>query len=650
MRQSLSRRRFLAGAGAGCTAVAGVPATASADARSTSAADGAVQSELEPLVDDVMESSLEEYDIPGASVAVVTDGGAALTKGYGVADRTDGTAVDPNATPFRIGSVSKPVVATALAELVQRGDVDPDAGVAEYVDVPIDGDDEEPVTLRQLVTHRGGFEATNRGMWIPDAEKLRSLESYLRDDAQKRVRPPGTAGSYSNYGYALAGQVLAATADEPFHRAIDDALLTPAGMSQSSFRQPLPEPLADAHAAGYGPTGTYRGGEFPLLGLRPAGAMSATAADMARFLELQLNDGVVGGERVLEPGTIDAMHDRWATHHEQLSGMAFGLLEEFRGDVRTLWHNGATMSFYSHLVLVPEYDFGLFVSFNAPAGSTAAGDVVDRVLGEVLPDPEESSPSPDGTPSRADAIEGTYRSLQRSFTWHDRVTSVLNAPTVDVRVESDGTLVTEQGDTARRWVEIEPLVFEAVEGGQRLAFGERDGEIRYLFFGGSPTAYDRVDGLERLRLHGILALCTVLGVLSAVVGWPAAAFYRYLRADQDAVAGGGWRTLLGRRTTRARLVAGGSAVVIFAALALIAGHFLATPLAVLSDPPLTFRALFAGPILGALGTLAAVGVGVRAASAGEWSRTSGVHYALVVVSLLGLCWELWYWNLLFPPG
>ncbi|MFC6823621.1 serine hydrolase domain-containing protein [Halopelagius fulvigenes] len=649
MRQSLSRRQFLAGTGAGCAAVAGVPLTATADTRSSSGADGSAQSDIESLLDDLVESSLGEYDIPGASVAVVTGGDTVLTKGYGVADRATGRVVDPDATPFRIGSVSKPVVATALMQLVQRGEVEPDAGVAEYVDVPIDGYDEEPVTLRQLVTHRGGFEATNRGMWIPDAETLRPLESYLRNDAQKRVRPPGTAGSYSNYGYGLVGQVLAATADEPFHRAIDDALLTPAGMSRSSFRQPLPQPLADAHATGYGPTGIYRGGAFPLVGLRPAGAMSATATDMARFLELQLNDGRVRGERVLEPGTIGAMHERWATHHERLSGMAFGLIEEFRGDVRTLWHNGATLSFYSHLVLVPEYGLGLFVSFNDPNGSAAAGDVVDGVLDDVLPEPDGASLSPDGAPSRAEAIEGTYRSLQRSYTWHDRVTSVLNAATIDVRVASDGTLVTDHGNTTRRWVEIEPLVFERVEGGQRLAFGERDGEVRYLFLGGSPTAYDRVDGLERLRFHGLLALCTVLGTLSAVVGWPAAALYRYLRLGSTA-AGGDWRTLLGRRTTRARLVAGGSAVAIFAALFLVVGHFLAAPLVVLSDPPLTFRVLFVGPVLGLLGTLAAAGIGVRAGSRGEWGRTSGAHYALVVGSLFGLCWLLWYWNLLLPPG
>jgi CubicO group peptidase (beta-lactamase class C family) len=647
MQQSLSRRRFLARTGGSCAAVAGVPTGATADTQSPAATTDDLTHEIESIVDELVETSLEEYDIPGASIAVVTDESSVLTKGYGAADQTAETPVEPE-TPFRIGSVSKPVVATALMQFIERGEIDPDIDVTEYLDVPVDGSGDEPVTLRQLVTHRGGFESTNRGMWITDRDELRSLPSYLRHDADKRVRLPGTVGSYSNYGYGLAGQVLAATVDEPFHRAIDEALLTPAGMTMSSFQQPLPAELAEVHATGHGPAGTFRGGDFPLLGLRPAGAMSATANDMARFLQLHLNDGVLNGEQVLESGTIDAMHDQWATHHEQLAGMAFGLVEEFRGDVRTLWHNGSTLSFYSHLVLVPEYGFGLFVSFNDPAGSEAAADVVDGVLDDVLPEPEEDSLSPDGMPDRADQIEGRYRSLQRSYTWHDQVTSVMNASTVSVRFEVDGTLITEQGGTARRWIEIESLVFERVEGGQRLAFGERDGEIQYLFRGGSPTAFGRVEGLDQLFIHWVLALFTVLGMFSAVVGWPVMALYRYIvREGSD--SGFDWRVMLGRRVTQAKLVAGGSVIAIFGSLFLIVGHFVVTPFMVLSDPPLTFRVLFAGTLLGLLGTLVSVGFAGQSWIGDDWRQLSRVHYAFVTAALTGFCWLLWYWNLLFPP-
>lgn len=83
-------------------------------------------------------------------------------------------------------------------DLVERDRIETDTDVTQYLDVPIVEYENEPVTLTDLVTHRGGFEATNRGMWIPDENDLRSLESYLRNDPQKRVRPSGWIGSYSN--------------------------------------------------------------------------------------------------------------------------------------------------------------------------------------------------------------------------------------------------------------------------------------------------------------------------------------------------------------------------------------------------------------------------------------------------------------------
>lgn len=641
MRQALSRRRFLAGVGASCAAAASAP-TAAAETDPPPVAGPAVESTLDELV----AGALDEYDVPGGTVAVV-DGDSTVTKGYGVADRAAEDAVDPSETAFRIGSVSKPVTATALMELVRRGDIDPSVPISEYIDSELTPS--QSVSLEQLVTHRGGFEASNRGMWYPDAGSLRPLATLLRDEPQKQVREPGTVGSYSNFGYALAGQVLAASTDEPFHRAVDDVLLGPAGMSTSSFRQPLPDSLAASHATGHAQTGPYRDGEFPLLGLRPAGSMSATADDMARFLELHLYGGKLDGEQVLEPGTVDAMHEQWATHHEQLDGMGFGLIEETREDTRTLWHNGATQSFYSYLVLVPAYDFGLFIGLNAAIGSAAA-DVVDGVLDEVLPDAELRTLSPDGPPTRADELGGTYRPLQQSHTWHDRVTSVLNAGPVTVRVADDGALVTESGGSTDRWVETEPLVFHHESDGRRIAFGTRDGRVQYLFRGGSPTAFGRVEGLERLRLHGVLALVTMLGALSSVVGWPSGALYRRLRMEQAGDVGEvSWGTLLGSQLSRAKLVAGGAAIAMFAGVVLLLVHLAVTPYRVLSDPPLTFRALFAGPLLGLVGTLGSLGYAGRLWLGGDWGLLARIHYTLVAASLAGLCWLLWYWNLLVPP-
>ncbi|QPV64262.1 beta-lactamase family protein [Halosimplex litoreum] len=668
MTRSPTRRRFLAGvaATAATTGAAGVaagsPATdpaadpPDADRRAVLQDDGGT--DIESLLDDLVESSLEGQTASGATVAVVADGEVALTKGYGVADRESETPVDPAATPFRVGSVSKPVVATALMARIQQGDIDPQAPVSTYLDASLD-DAVGSVTLADLVTHRAGFEMSNEGLWITDPDDLRPLPEALRTWSHARVRPPGEAPAYSNYGYAVAGSVLGTVVDAPFHEAIAADLFDPLGMTDSSFRQPLPDSLAEAHATGYGPADTYTDGEFPYVGIPPAGALSTTADDMARFVQLHLNDGVVGGEQVLAPETVAACQRQWATAHERLPGMAFGFVESEHGDVRTLRHNGGTPAFYSDLLLVPERGLGLFVAYNGADGGSAAREVLEGFRSELLPDPgsnagDDGTLSPDGQPTRTDDLGGTYRSLRHSRSWHDRVTTTLQADTVEVSVADDGALVTTGGSVTRRWVEIEPLVFERVDGSERLAFDTgTDGEaIEYLHRGANPTtAYGRVGGVDRLSLHAALTVLSILGLLSAVFGWPTAAAIGWFRSGDDTDSGLAadprrWRD---RPAALARAVAAGAAVavLVFPVAALV--HLAAAPFAVLSTPSLTFAALFALPVLGLAGTVAALGFAARAWTDGYWGRFGRVHYALVAASLAVACWLLWYWNLLVPP-
>jgi len=692
MRRGTTRRGFLAGVGAVCVGSASAravpgddseagPAGADRGDHTTAAATSASVAATAQRSDDVAETvrnlverSLDEHDLPGASVAVVADGSVALAEGFGVADRETGTAVEPT-TPFRIGSVSKAVTWTALMRRIERGDIDADTDVTEVLDVPVP-DSKGTVTPANLATHRAGFEDGNSQLWVQNTGDLGSLPSHLRRATISQVRPPGDVGSYSNYGAAVGGQILAAARAEPFETAIENELLGPLGMAASSFSQPLPDSLAESHATGHTTGSTYRDGNFPYVGLRPAGAMSTTATDMARFLQAHANDGVVDGERVLASETLDALHRQWATHHEALDGMAFGFIEDTHGETRVLRHNGATPSFVSDLVVVPEAGLGLFVSYNESGAGTATDDVVSGFLDEYLGPASQSDSGNDGDsasgsgtdsgsasaaavltpndqPSRSDALEGTYRSVRVSKTGHDRLTTTLQAPTVSVSVGEDGTLHTTRGSTSQRWVEVEPLVFEHVSENRRLAFrttGEgTDGSVEYLFVGGAVSAYAPVRGIDKLSFHAVLAGLTILGMLSMVVGTPAAALVRWYRSGDDATLLPDRSRLRTEPAAQARWVAGG-AVLAFAAFVVLAlVHLGVALLEVLSTPPLTFKALFVLSILGVLGTLAAVVYAGHAFYVESWSRLGRVHYAVVTGSLVGFAWLLWYWNLVLPP-
>ena len=108
---------------------------------------------------------------------------------------------------------------------------------------------------------------------------------------------------------------------------------------------------------------------------------------------------------------------------------------------------------------------------------------------------------------------------------------------IDVRFEADGTLVTDTGGNADRWVEVEPLVFRRVDGEETLAFREDDGTITHLFREGSVTAFEPVSWYETMGIQARLAAITALVVLSGAVGWPLGTVRRWYRGGPSLSGG-----------------------------------------------------------------------------------------------------------------
>lgn len=607
---------------------------AESDGDTTQAA-GQIPEDIETRVEKLVRESLDEHDIPGASVAVVRDGTTTLAEGYGVADRETGRPAEAT-TPFRLGSVSKPIVATAVARLVERGELDPHRPVREYLDDDLVSWD-EPVTLAQLVTHTAGFETTNLNMWYDDPAEVRALPDHL-DPMATQVRSPGTLGAYSNHGYAVAGQVLAAVSGSPFPDTMAELLFSPAGMDTASFRQPLPDDLQEAHARGHDGEVDSK---FAGLGIAPAGAMSASAVDVGRFMELQLDDGSVDDEQVLDPETVELVQRQWFSHHDALDGMTFGFVEDQHGGTRMLRHTGGTPLdvFWTELRLIPELGFGLYLSFNAEAREPLEA-VADEITEEITPTAEVDVPEPDGDPERADELEGSYRSLRRSFETHNSFLSTLGT-TVEVDVADDGALLVEMGGETARYVEAEPLVFRDEETAEPLAFGEHDGEL-YLFTNGSPTALEPVSRYQSELVYLLTVLVPLVGVTSGWILWGP-------DRDEGETRREWARSLRSNRPRQAKFAAHGASTLFELFLIAFLWSMSLDFQGVFTEPRLAFRALFALSILGAVGTVAAAVLTVRVWQEGYWQRRVRIHYTFVVASLVALTVFLWRWNLLFPP-
>ena len=266
------------------------------------------RAELETWLDGFLPYALAAGDIAGGVVVVVKDGAVLLQKGYGFSDVERRRLVAPDSTLFRAGSVSKLFTWTAVMQLAEEGKLDLDSDVNKYLDFVIPPYDGKPITLRNILTHTPGFEESIRYLIGDDSTNVIPLERLMKSTLPKRVFPPGTTPAYSNYAASLAGYIVARVSGQSFDERIEKKIFQPLGMTRSTFRQPLPTELKPLMSQGYA-LGSGKPKPFEIVQPAPAGSVSATGADMAKFMIAHLN----GGAGILRPETARLMHTTMLT-------------------------------------------------------------------------------------------------------------------------------------------------------------------------------------------------------------------------------------------------------------------------------------------------------------------------------------------------
>src|ERR1700759_5646005 len=182
--------------------------------------------DLEAWLDGYFPNALNAGDIAGGVVAVGKEGQVLLEKGYGFADFEKRVPVDPKATLFRWGSVSKLFTWTAVMQLVEQGKIDLDADVNQYLDFKIPARDGKHVTMRNMMQHTAGFEEQAKGI-LTDDPRSPSFEALLKAWVPNRVFAPGSTPSYSNYGASLAGYIVQRLSGESFDSYIEKHIFAP---------------------------------------------------------------------------------------------------------------------------------------------------------------------------------------------------------------------------------------------------------------------------------------------------------------------------------------------------------------------------------------------------------------------------------------
>ena len=591
--------------------------------------------ELEAFLDKFFAKQMKRLHIPGAVFTLVKDGKIFFAKGYGYADLRRRKPVVPDKTLFRMGSVTKLFTTTAVMQLVEQGKLRLDDDVNKYLKGwQLEGNYSAPVTVANLLTHTGGFDDRVIGIAARRKSEVVPLAQYLAARMPRRVMPAGKAFTYSNHGMALAGYLVQVVSGVPFEQYVQENILLPLGMHRTCFVPP-PQLAADVAASYEFRNGAYQRVPFYDLNIPPAGALNATAADMARFMIAHLQGGRLGDARILRQDTAQDMHRQHFTCDPRLPGVAYGFMEDFENGRRAIWHNGGLPSFYTYLFLLPSENLGFFVSCNNERGELAEV-LVSRFMAHYYPGKEMAGPRKPlaGFEGRVRRVVGSYRYNGYSRLSIEKFEALLGE--VPVRAETDGTLRIGTGPR-NRWVEVEPLFFQQVNGSGRAVFREDgSGRITHLCVG--PVAFDRLPWFETAAFNlGLVGVCVLL-FLSVCVAWPVGWLVRRLRSVPARGRGGA-------RTSRFL-----AALISVLNLGFLAGLILFLP--VISGSEFTYGVpCLAVALLVVPHVSMGLTVGLLVTTALSWKNLwfgigGRLHLTLVALAASAFVWFLGHWNLL----
>lgn len=332
---------------------------------------------------------MAEQNIPGLAVAVVDDSRVLWAEGFGYTNDDHKTAITPD-TIFSVQSSSKTYTAVAIMTAVQDGLLDLDTPITTYlpdftVHSIFEEHPERKITLRMLLSHTAGFSHEAPVGNNFDLEPV-TFEAHIQSISDTWLRfPVGTGYAYSNLGIDLAGYILQTVSGQPFAQYVQDRLLLPLSMVNSSFD--MAQIRANPNrAVGHSSPRPEVPLEIPMLA---AGGLYTSANDMARFIQFHLNQGSAAGQTVLSPALLDEMYTVPSPTEGNHEGYALGV-------ARTQWHQGREAVIFSHggggfgflsdMWWLPELKIGIVVLTNA-TDHHLKGELALNILNDFVYDP-----------------------------------------------------------------------------------------------------------------------------------------------------------------------------------------------------------------------------------------------------------------------
>lgn len=358
-----------------------------------------------PQIDSSFISAVEKSHAPGAVLGIVIDGKLAYVKTVGVRDVATNAPVAED-TRFRIASMTKGFTAMAVLKLRDAGKLQLDDPVAKYIpelaNLKYPTKDSPVITIRLLLTHAEGFPEDNPWGDRQLAQTNATLSAWMRAGIPFSTAP-GTAYEYSNYGFAILGQIVERVSGEPYKNYVTENILMPLGMTSTTYDvEMVPK---DKIAYGY----RWEDNQWkpePILPHGVFGAMGGlwtTIGDLSKYVSFLLSAFPPRDDPETGPirrASAREMQQAWrfgsaSSVGNKLNvssygyGLGVGTNCTFTYIVR---HGGGLPGYGSYETWLPDYGVGVITFTNLTYTSVRA--VHDDVLAALNPQKRPVQPSP----------------------------------------------------------------------------------------------------------------------------------------------------------------------------------------------------------------------------------------------------------------
>lgn len=359
-----------------------------------------------PGIDAVVARAMQEFAVPGASVAIVKDGKVVLARGYGVRKLGESGAVDGD-TLFQIASNTKAFTTAALAMLVDDGKLAWDDPVSKHLPSfrLSDPYSSNEVLIRDLVSHRAGLGLGAGDLMIYPSSDLTREEIVNRIRFLKPASSMRTRYAYNNLMFLAAGRVIEQISGMSWEQFITTRILTPLAMTNTATTVSAMRASANA-AAPHSAEAPNAARVIPIRydvweNAAPAGGLGSSANDMASWLIAQLNRGKLDGDKRLFSEAQS--REMWQAQINLRIGAADGPLamltpnfsqyalgwsvRDYRGH-RMLGHGGGLTGMISRVTLIPDLNLGIVVLTNQSTGGGVANSVTWTIADHYLGAPK----------------------------------------------------------------------------------------------------------------------------------------------------------------------------------------------------------------------------------------------------------------------